>query len=143
MGVRSDVSEFCYTYSMDLYQYDQALISFSRSNRKKQTDSERLLWFHLRQRLQGYKFRRQYPVNNFILDFYCVQKKLAIELDGSQHLQNRSYDNFRSGKLAKLGIKILRFWDNEVHKNIRGVLEKILIELEKPHPSLLLRGEGK
>lgn len=116
---------------MARHNYSRSLIPFSRSNRKNQTESEKLLWLHLRRKLQGYKFRRQYPIDNFILDFYCLEKKLAIELDGGQHLENKSYDQFRSGRLAQQSIRVIRFWDSDVLKNIGGVLEKIILELER------------
>ncbi len=124
-------SEVCYTLKMVRHNYSRGLIPFSRSNRKNQTEAEKLLWLHLRGKSQEYKFRRQYPVSNFILDFYCLEKKLGIELDGSQHLQNRSYDAFRSKELARQGVKIIRFWDSDVLKNISRVLEKIRLELSK------------
>jgi len=121
------------------YKYDRGLIEFSRSGRKNQTDAEQLLWRYLRNKqLGGYKFRRQYPIHNYILDFYCGEGGIAIELDGSQHKKRKSYDDKRTAQLEKLGIRVIRFWDNEVLKNIDGVLEYILTEVKvgKPHPSL-------
>lgn len=107
------------------YQYDSALKNKSRNLRKNQTDAESLLWFHLRNKqLMGYKFRRQYPIINYIIDFYCFERKLGIELDGSQHIGNR-YDELRSKKLSDEGIRLLRFWDYEVLTNISGVLDVI------------------
>ena len=97
--------------------------------------------------MNGYTFRRQYPINNYILDFYCVENNTAIELDGSQHIKRKLYDDSRSIQLQKLGIRVIRFWDNEVLGDINGVLEKILIEMgdfftKKPHLTPLLKGEG-
>lgn len=113
------------------YKYNKSLVNFSKINRKIQTEAEKTLWFHLKGRqLQGYKFRRQYPIGNFILDFYCVEKKLAIELDGSQHIEQESYDKRRKEYLERFGIRILRFWDNDVLKQTKIVLEKILSVLE-------------
>lgn len=123
-------------------------MKFSTSGRKESTDAEKLLWKYLRARqLQGYKFRRQYPIDNYILDFYCVEKKVGIELDGSQHIKRAFYDEERTNELQKLGICIIRFWDNEVLQNISGVLEKIVTEMnvssfKKPHLNPLLTGEG-
>lgn len=106
------------------------MLGFSKSGRRNQTDAESLLWKQLRNRqIKGYKFRRQYPINNFILDFYCVEKKLAIEVDGSQHIKRKLYDDRRTQELQKFGIQVLRFWDNDVLKHIDGVLEKILANL--------------
>lgn len=63
------------------YQYNKELTKFSRNNRKNQTDAEKLLWYHLRNKqLAGFKFRRQYPVQNYILDFYCLEENLPSNL---------------------------------------------------------------
>lgn len=108
------------------YRHTKELTAYSRTNRKNQTDVERILWRHLRNKqIDGFKFRRQYPVSSYILDFYCVEKQLAIELDGSQHIGNKNYDTTRSQYLNKIGIRVLRFWDNEIIENIDGVLEVI------------------
>ncbi len=66
----------------------------------------------------------------YVLDFYCPQKKLAIEIDGSQHLENKEYDTERTEYLSILGIKVLRFWNNEINANIDGVVVKIINELD-------------
>lgn len=109
------------------YQYNNELSRFSRTNRKQQTDAEKVLWHHLRNRqLAGLKFRRQYPVDKFILDFYCIEKKIAIELDGSQHIENQVSDEKRSKVLKTYGINVLRYWDNEVLLDVKGVLSHIL-----------------
>lgn len=124
------------------FQYTKTLKQFSRSNRKSQTDAEKTLWLKLRNKqLNGYKFRRQFPLLHYILDFYCLDKKLAIELDGSQHFENQFYDSQRTQDLQELGIKVIRFLDNEVLQNLGGVLEKILTELNKTssYPSPIRR----
>ncbi len=101
----------CAKHSMPYhYQYNRTLIPFSKGNRENLTDVERTLWYYLRNRkFHGYKFRRQYPVLNYILDFYCTEKKLAIELDGSQHIEQISYDEKRTDQLEALGIHVVRF----------------------------------
>ncbi len=117
---------------MSLYSYNRQLKNLSRNLRKKQTNAEQLLWSKLRSRqLSGYKFRRQHPISHYILDFYCEESNLAIELDGSQHLKpnQRDYDKRRKEDLKKLGITVIRFWDSEVLKNIDGVLEVISANL--------------
>lgn len=119
---------------MTRYSYNKSLVGFSQSNRKNQTEAEKHLWHHLRSRIHGYKFRRQFPIDNFILDFYCIKRKIAIELDGGQHKNHRIYDKWRSARLAEKGITILRFWDSEIFQNIQGVLEKILLEIKKTAP---------
>lgn len=80
------------------------------------------------------------------IDFYCSEKQFAIELDGSQHIKNKFYDQQRLEQLKTLGIRTIRFWDNDVLQNIDGVLEQIVIVLDKtsinkPHPDPLLKGE--
>ncbi|MFQ5717649.1 MAG: endonuclease domain-containing protein [Nitrospinales bacterium] len=97
--------------------------------RNNMPETERLLWAKLRgKQLGGYKFRRQYGVDQFVLDFYCPKIKLGIEIDGDSHFNKNAetYDRERSRVIQSYGIKILRFNNNEVHKNIDGVLETIL-----------------
>src|ERR1700733_10415726 len=114
------------------FLHTKALTGYSRSNRKSQTDAEKKLWMYLRNRqVIGYKFRRQFPISKFILDFYCHEKKLAIELDGSHHKKNKAYDINRTKILHTYGIRVLRFWDNEVLNNTNVVLNVILEEILK------------
>ena len=102
------------------------LTNKARVLRKNQTDVERLLWKHLRNRqLYGYKFRRQLPIEPFIADFACLELKLVIELDGGQHANQINYDNQRSLLLEQRGFKVIRFWNNEVIENTAGVLEAL------------------
>jgi type I restriction enzyme M protein len=100
--------------------------------RRNQTDAERKLWNALRSRqLLNLKFVRQYGVGNFIIDFYCSEKKLAIELDGGQHNdeENIKRDQTRTLYLEQQGIKVIRFWNNDVFNNIDGVGESIMNEV--------------
>ena len=102
------------------------LTNKARSLRKNQTDVERLLWKHLRNRqLYGYKFRRQLPIEPFIAEFACLELKLIIELDGGQHANQINYDNQCILLLEQRGFKVIRFWNNEVIENTVGVLEAI------------------
>ena len=104
----------------------------ARRMRKSPTDAERVLWTHLRKgRLGGFRFRRQHPVGEFIVDFACPQLRLGIELDGSQHDEGRSKDEWRSGKLAEEGYRVLRFWNHEVLGNLDGVLVVIYAAVEE------------
>lgn len=98
--------------------------------RRNQTSQEIILWAHLRRNKFGVKFKRQYSVGPYILDFYSPRNKLAIEIDGSQHIENEEYDKERSRYLLILGIRVIRFWNNEVNVNIDGVISKILSELK-------------
>lgn len=98
--------------------------------RRSATPQEVILWSRIKNKQLGRKFRRQHSIGQYIVDFYCSEKKLVIELDGSQHIEKqKDYDDMRSKYLENLGFTVLRFWDNEVNKNIEGVLLKILDEL--------------
>ena len=104
-----------------LYQYGREL-------RKESTKAEKLLWAELRNRkLNGLKFRRQHPLDKFIVDFYCNEKKLVVELDGSVHEEkiNKDYDEARTAMLAGLNVIVLRFQNEEVINNLKDVLNKI------------------
>lgn len=96
--------------------------------RKNQTDAEKVLWRYLRNRQKGgLKFFRQYSVGKYILDFYCPILRLAIELDGGGHMEAAKvlYDKNRTEYLNGFGVRVMRFWDNDVLKNIEGVVQKI------------------
>jgi very-short-patch-repair endonuclease len=122
----------------------------ARSLRRRMTDAERLLWRHLRnQELGGWKFRRQYPVGPFIVDFICVEKNVVIEVDGGQHAENEAPDLQRSAYLNKMGYRVLRFWNNEVLQETDAVLEAIFAILandkhnsHSPQPSPPLGERG-
>ena len=121
------------------------LKSFARELRQTQTDAEQLIWSMLRdRRLHGMKFRRQHPIAPYVLDFYCHEAKLAIELDGGQHNERVAEDERRSEFLTKQGIRVLRFWNNDVLQNTEVVLEAIWRDLDHlpSSPALLPRGEG-
>ncbi|MDZ4381357.1 MAG: DUF559 domain-containing protein [Parvibaculum sp.] len=111
-------------------------IPFARQLRVEATDAEARLWQRLRNRmLGGFKFRRQFPVGPYIADFVCIERKLIVELDGGQHADNPA-DERRTRFLELRGYRVIRFWNPDVLANTDGVLEMILIELEKPpHPS--------
>ena len=94
-----------------------------------QTDAEQKLWSTVRNRqLAGLKFRRQVPIGAYIVDFYCHECRLVLELDGSQHLAQLEYDDIRTCFLQAQGIRVLRFWNNEILSNIEGVLQQIYTE---------------
>ena len=103
-------------------------IERSRVLRRNQTDAERRLWSILRNRqLSGVKFRRQFPIGKYILDFYSPERKLAIEADGSQHYEDRGRerDKLRAKELSELGVQILRFSDRDILNNLDGVCRAI------------------
>ena len=120
----------------------------ARQLRKRQTETEARLWSHLRSRqIKGMKFRRQHSVSPYILDFYCPEAHLAIELDGGGHTEKsqKLYDYNREKVLALYGIRVLRFWDNEVWEELESVLQEIwntLPDNPSPHPSPLKKGRG-
>lgn len=98
----------------------------ARKLRQKSTEAERLLWKHLRaKRLDGLKFRRQEPIGNYIVDFVSFDKRVIVEIDGSQHLMQKAEDHKRTHWLEDQGFKVLRFWNNEILKNVEGVLKVI------------------
>ena len=104
------------------------LTPLAKSLRKRATDTERLLWKYLRaSQFEGLKFRRQQPIGKYIVDFVCFEKKIIVELDGGQHSHpsTRQKDNARNKWFEADGYKVLRFWDNEVLKDTKGVLEEI------------------
>lgn len=102
----------------------------SRELRRQQTDAEIRLWLHLRDRsLAGFKFRRQVPVGIYFADFACMEKRLIIELDGGQHAQQSSQDEYRSMYLRRQGFTVLRFWNDQVLLEMDSVLEEILRSL--------------
>ena len=99
---------------------------WAREMRGRMTDAEALLWESLRNRRIGdAKFRRQHPVGRYILDFYCVEKRLCIELDGGQHGEAPEYDRYRDACLSKQGIRTLRIWNNQMLTETEAVLEAI------------------
>ncbi len=118
-----------------------------RRLRRQQTEAERTLWQHLRdRRLLGFKFRRQHQVDRFYPDFVCLQAKLIVELDGSQHLDQQSYDDARTRHLNRLGYHVIRLWNDDVLLRIDDALAVIAAALIAPHPPFGLsprrRGEG-
>ena len=99
-----------------------------RQNRNSLTPAEAELWKHLQSgKLDGKKFRRQHSVGNYILDFYCPQEKLGIELDGKVHFNDNAFeaDSARTEYLNTLNIKIIRFENKDVFEQLEGVLEEI------------------
>jgi len=113
---------------------------------RNQTDAEQLMWALLRdRRLLNKKFRRQHPIDRYVLDFYCHDEKLAIEIDGGQHNEekNRHYDEKRAGFLTEQGIRILRFWNHQVLQETESVMQAVYdaLQVEDPHPNPLPAGE--
>jgi very-short-patch-repair endonuclease len=111
-----------------MYQ-DKRFKSLRKKLRNDATDAEKKLWQALRKnQILGYKFTRQYGVGEYVVDFYCSVIRLAVELDGSQHMEKKKleYDEKRTKFLNAQKIKVIRFYDNEVFNNLSGFIEKII-----------------
>jgi very-short-patch-repair endonuclease len=93
--------------------------------RNTATPHEVKLWKYLKGKNLGYKFQRQHSIGSYIVDFYCPCKRLIIEVDGSQHEENKEYDVQRTKFFEAQGYRVLRFWNNEISTQIFSVLEKI------------------
>ena len=108
-----------------------------RHLRDLSTQAELRLWQRLRgHRLEGMKFRRQHPVGPYFVDFYCAEARLVVEVDGSQHLDDARYDERRTCALEARGLRVLRFWNDDVLARTDEVLEAIAAALRVPHPAL-------
>jgi len=103
----------------------------SRDLRKNLTDAEQKLWQKLRNKqIKDHKFRRQFVLGNYIVDFICLDKRLIVEVDGGQHMDNVDYDLQRDEWLKSQNFNVLRFWNNQVLNEIDSVLEVIVRKLE-------------
>jgi very-short-patch-repair endonuclease len=113
-------------------KYDPKLKQLARSLRKNSTLSEVLLWKQVKSgKIQGYDFHRQKPIGNYIIDFFCNELRLAIEIDGCSHGYKEIQDEVRQKELEKLGIRFLRFTDSNVKNNCWAVVEEIKIWIGK------------
>jgi very-short-patch-repair endonuclease len=134
---------------------EPALLDLARRLRGEMTQPDQLIWGLVRNRqLDGFKFRRQHSVGPYVADFYCDEAKLAIELDGGQHNtnENRQRDSRRTRFFSDKGIRVIRFWNNEVLEETEAVLEGIwwaaingaAANRERPSPPASLpEGEGR
>jgi very-short-patch-repair endonuclease len=110
--------------------------AFARKLRQAMTDAERKLWARLRGKQVGNaRFRRQEPIENYIVDFVCFDRKIIVELDGGQHAVRVEKDAARTAWLNSRGFRVLRFWNSEVFEDLDAVLEAIAIALVAPHPN--------
>jgi len=108
--------------------YNTKLKKYSQELRKNMTDAESLLWSKLRKRqMKGFQIYRQRIIGNYIVDFYCPKAKQIIEIDGGQHYTDSGAkeDRIRDNYMRDHGLKVLRFSDQEVFKNLNEVVEKI------------------
>jgi len=118
----------------------------AQENRKQPTEAEEKLWQRLRNHQLGFKFRRQHAIDQFVVDFVCIEKNLMVEVDGEIHADQREYDAERTRMLKTRGFEVIRFWNHEVLSNIEDVLARIRQALDlTPVPSPNWRGvsEGR
>jgi very-short-patch-repair endonuclease len=111
--------------------YNPKLKELARELRKNLTLSEVLLWLKIKGKTMGVEFHRQVPIDNFIVDFYCHELMLAIEIDGSSHDEKQDYDQKRQLILENLGVRFIRFNDIDVKQKMGWVLEELMICLEE------------
>ena len=107
--------------------YTQQALQNAKQLRQHQTEAEKKLWLKLRNRqLANLKFRRQVPMGSYIVDFYCQECQLIIELDGGHHLLQQEYDQIRTHYLQAQGLTVLRFWNHDILNDTEAVLAQIL-----------------
>ena len=110
---------------------NEKTVRIARRLRVNQTDAETVLWNRIRNRqIDGQKFVRQVPIDDYICDFVCRERRLIVEVDGGQHNESVT-DAIRDHRLAEDGYRVLRFWNNDVLGNIDGVLTMLQAELSK------------
>lgn len=117
--------------------YNKNLKQFAQQLRENMTDAEYHLWWKVKtKQISGLIFYRQKPIGDYIVDFYCPKANLVIEIDGSHHFigETIAYDRIRDDYLSSLGLKVLRFTNNDVLKNMKAVLEKIEAEISTKIP---------
>ncbi len=123
----------------NLIYYNPALKDKARRLRIRCTHSETILWSKIRRKSLGFEFHRQVPIDEYIVDFYCHELKLAIEVDGSSHIDKHEYDLRRQKKLESLGVRFIRFEDLDVKRSLIDVLralEIVISEIENHNKNL-------
>ena len=134
MGDATRIGKCTISFSLDEALVSLCLMTRARHLRRNATRYERILWRHLRNRkFDNWKFRRQHPVGRYILDFYCPEARLAIELDGGGHNDagQQIEDQGRTDLLSTEDILLLRFWNHQIRENLDGVLQTILFKLDE------------
>jgi very-short-patch-repair endonuclease len=119
-----------------IIHYNHSLKFKARLLRNQCTPAEALLWSKIRRKSLGYEFHRQVPIDEYIVDFYCHELRLAIEVDGSSHDNKQDYDRCRQGRLESLGVRFVRFENEDVKKGLSEVLrvlQDVMSELEEKY----------
>jgi very-short-patch-repair endonuclease len=128
------------------FPYNKALVEKARYLRNNSTLSEILLWKYLKgKQMLGYDFDRQKPIDNFIVDFFCNELRLIIEIDGNSHDDKQEYDAYRQNKLENLGLEFLRFSDLQVKTdmfNVVRAIENWILEWQERSPTPSTSEEG-
>ncbi|MCL5801386.1 MAG: endonuclease domain-containing protein [Gammaproteobacteria bacterium] len=126
-----------------LGEFTDKLRMQAKAFRKKPTTAESILWQALRNRkLAGYKFRRQVAIDRFIVDFYCSDLRLVVEVDGEVHFSQKDQDDARTKQLSNLGFRVIRFTNDQVYENLDSVTIAILKMGGESFPPLPFTGEG-
>jgi very-short-patch-repair endonuclease len=107
------------------------IIELAKDMRSNMTKAEERLWSAINKRqINDLKFRRQHPIYRYILDFYCYEKQVAIEVDGEIHIKQKDNDNYRDEFLKSVGIRTIRIHNEEIINNLNAVIEKMKCELQ-------------
>lgn len=115
----------------DFFKNGSQLKNIRIKLRKGQTKPESLLWFHLRNKKLGHKFRRQFSIGNYVADFYCHEFKLIIEIDGDDHINKFDYDIERQKFLKEKGFQIIRYSNRAIVNELTSVLDDIFEQIKK------------
>jgi very-short-patch-repair endonuclease len=118
----------------DYLPYKKGLVKLARENRSNPTPAEKKIWYEVlcRKQFEGYKFTRQKPIADFIVDFYCSKLQLVIEIDGDSHAENAEYDGVRTNILNQYGLRVLRYTNRDVMNNIEGVYQDLVGFIQPP-----------
>jgi very-short-patch-repair endonuclease len=114
--------------------YKRKLKELARQNRNNPSPAEKKIWYEVlsRKQFKGYKFTRQKPIADFIVDFYCSKLRLVIEIDGNSHAESKEYDEVRTNILNQYGLKVLRYTNRDVMNDIEGVYQNLLRFIQPP-----------
>jgi very-short-patch-repair endonuclease len=115
----------------NIFWYNPALKNLARQLRQTSTKAEIILWKYIKCKVLGCEFHRQRPIDEFIVDFYCDELKLAIEIDGYTHDYNYDKDKERETRLEGLGIRVIRFSDEDVRKHLNDVIRALQLVIDE------------